>query len=108
MCLASSVLPRPCRAQRLIIRSQDLTLNGIRTPVLSSVDGAGVVVVEQQVDRIARRDVIIHHEPESWSVEAREGGEEGRSRRFPASDEGEADNTAEKLFSTDERWREMT
>ena len=58
--------------------------------------------------RLARRDVIIHHEPEVWSAEAREGGEEGRTRRFPASDQGEAGAIAEKLISTDERRREMT
>ena len=34
--------------------------------------------------RLARRDVEIHHEPESWAVEARQGGPEGDAR-FGAS-----------------------
>jgi hypothetical protein len=77
----------------------------LRTCVLGCLGGTGAVALEWQVGSLARRDVIIDHEPETWSVEAREGGEEGRSRRFPASDEGEAANIAEKLTSTNERWR---
>lgn len=57
--------------------------------------------------RLARRDVEIHHQPESWSVEARQGGAEGQSKRFQAADEAEAKHIASQLMSTDEKWREM-
>jgi hypothetical protein len=57
--------------------------------------------------RLARRDVEIHHEPESWLVEARQGGPEGESKRFAAASEGEARHIADQLMHTDERWRSM-
>jgi hypothetical protein len=37
--------------------------------------------------RLARRDVEIHHEPESWMVEARQGGSEGDGKRWAAATE---------------------
>ena len=58
--------------------------------------------------RLARRDVEIHHEPESWAVEARQGGPEGEAKRWRAASETEAKNIADQLMRTDERWREMT
>jgi hypothetical protein len=57
--------------------------------------------------RLARRDVEIHHEPESWVVEARQGGSEGHSQRWAAATEDEAGKMAEQLMRTDERWRPM-
>ena len=57
--------------------------------------------------RLARRDVEIHHEPESCTVEARDGGPEGKSRRWRASDEGRAREIADQLMRSDERWRRM-
>ena len=54
--------------------------------------------------RRARRDVEIHHEPEFWSVEARQGGPEGESKRCGAHSETEARNIAEQLMQTKERW----
>jgi hypothetical protein len=57
--------------------------------------------------RLARRDVEIHHEPESWAVEARQGGPEGESQRWPAASASEAEMMAEQLMRTDERWRRM-
>ena len=58
--------------------------------------------------RLARRDVEIHHEPESWAVEARQGGPEGEAQRWCAASEIEAKSIADQLMRTDERWREMT
>ena len=57
--------------------------------------------------RLARRDVEIHHQPESWAVEARQGGIEGESKRWTAATEDEATKIAEQLMRTDERWRPM-
>ena len=57
--------------------------------------------------RLARRDVEIHHEPESWAVEARQGGPEGESQRWRAASETEARSIAEQLMQTNERWRLM-
>ena len=57
--------------------------------------------------RLARRDVEIHHEPESWAVEARQGGPEGESQQCGAHSETEARNIAEQLMQTNERWRLM-
>jgi hypothetical protein len=56
---------------------------------------------------VSRRDVEIHDEPESWVVEAREGGSEGHSQRWAARSEDEAGKMAEQLMRTDERWRPM-
>jgi hypothetical protein len=47
---------------------------------------------------LARRDVEIHHELESWAVEARQGGPEGESRRWRAADETEAKDIADQLI----------
>ena len=60
-----------------------------------------------KVGRLARRDVEIHHEPESWAVEARQGGPEGESKRWAAGTEDQARKMAEHLMRTDERWRSM-
>jgi hypothetical protein len=57
--------------------------------------------------RLARRDVEIHHEPESWTVQARQGGSEGDGKRWAAATEDEARKMAEQLMRTDERWRPM-
>jgi hypothetical protein len=59
--------------------------------------------------RLARRDVIIHHE-EKWYVEAREGGPEGRSKFYPANDADDALSQAERFIKTPDgaKWREMT
>jgi hypothetical protein len=57
--------------------------------------------------RLARRDVEIHHEPESWTVEARQGGPEGEASRWTAPTEAEARTIAQQLMQTDERWRSM-
>lgn len=38
--------------------------------------------------RLAWRDVEIHHEPESWTVEIRQGRPEGEARRWGSSDRG--------------------
>ncbi len=51
--------------------------------------------------------VEIHHEPESWAVEARQGGPEGESKRWRAANETEAKNIANQLMRTNERWRAM-
>jgi len=58
-------------------------------------------------DRLARRDVEIHHEPESWEVEARQGGPEGEAKRWRVAGEAEAKDVADQLMRTDERWRAM-
>jgi hypothetical protein len=50
---------------------------------------------------------VIDHDPETWSVEARQGVAEGRSKRFPAASNDDAQQIACQLMATDERWREM-
>jgi hypothetical protein len=57
--------------------------------------------------RLARRDVEIHHVPESWTVEAREGGPEGKSQRWRAASQDQAQQIADQLMRSDERWRPM-
>jgi hypothetical protein len=59
--------------------------------------------MERQVGRLARKDVEIHHEPESWTVEARQGGPEGEAKRWAAGSKDEAVKMAEQLMCTDER-----
>lgn len=58
--------------------------------------------------RASRPHFEIHHEPESWAVEARQGGPEGEAKRWRAASEADAKNIADQLMRTDERWREMT
>jgi hypothetical protein len=53
------------------------------------------------------RDVEIHHEPESWTVEVRQSGSEGDGKRWAAATEDEARKMAEQLMRTDERRRPM-
>ena len=53
------------------------------------------------------RDVEIHHEPESWTLEARQGGTGGKPKRWAATTEDDATKIAEQLIRTDERWRPM-
>jgi hypothetical protein len=45
--------------------------------------------------RLARRDAEIHHVPESWSVEARQGGPGGEGKGWAAASEDEARKMAE-------------
>lgn len=58
--------------------------------------------------QLARKDVEIHHEPETWSVEARQGGWEEKRRIYAAASQAEAEQLAERFMRTDERWREMS
>jgi hypothetical protein len=51
--------------------------------------------------------IVVVNEPESWTVEARQGGPEGEAKRWPAPTEDEARTMAEQLMRTDERWRAM-
>lgn len=57
--------------------------------------------------RLARRDVIIHEDPERgcWWVEAREGGPEGRSRWLGTDTEPEASSLAAELMRDSDGWR---
>jgi hypothetical protein len=70
-------------------------------------DGSGVVVWNGQRVRLARRDVEIHHEPESCTVEARQGGPEGEAKRWPAETEDQARKMAEQLMRMHKRRRSM-
>ena len=57
--------------------------------------------------KLARRDVEIHHQPETWTVIARMGGPEGKPWIKPVTDEAEAKQVLARLTSTDEAWRSM-
>lgn len=58
--------------------------------------------------RLTRRDVLIHYKPEEWSVEAREGGPEGRAKTVPAGSEAEALQIAARFMEVGGgEWKEM-
>ena len=65
------------------------------------------MVLDREGGRLARRDIEMHYEPESWALDARQGGPEGESKRWGAAGETEARNIAGQLMQTNERWRLM-
>ena len=55
----------------------------------------------------ARRDVIVWRDRETWSVEDREGGEDGWSRTITAISGDDAATIAGELTGTGEHWQDM-
>jgi hypothetical protein len=57
--------------------------------------------------RLARRDVLLYEDAGQWTVEAREGGAEGRSAWREYADEQSARDRVATLISVGEGWREL-
>jgi hypothetical protein len=60
-------------------------------------------------ERLARLDVYLRIERPRWEVELREGGVDGRSRRWSFEDEAEATAFVERaLAAVQTEWRKLT
>ena len=57
--------------------------------------------------RLARRDVLLYEDAGHWTVEAREGGAEGRTVWREYDDEQSARDRVAALVSVGEGWREL-
>ena len=53
--------------------------------------------------------MLIFYTPEAWTVEARQGGPEGRSKKVPATSQPEALQIAQRFMELGgDEWKEMT
>lgn len=57
--------------------------------------------------RLARRDVYLFEDGGTWWVEARQGGAEGRCRRYEFGDEDTALDCVRGLLTQPGDWREV-
>ncbi|MFG2044761.1 hypothetical protein [Dactylosporangium sp. NPDC048998] len=57
--------------------------------------------------RLARRDVYLFEDAGVWWVESREGGADGRSRRYEFTDEDRAMDCVSGLLAQPGNWREI-
>lgn len=57
--------------------------------------------------RLARRDIYLWEDAGQWTVEARQGGAEGRSRRYDRLDEDAAMDCVRGLLLQPGDWREL-
>jgi hypothetical protein len=57
--------------------------------------------------RLARRDVYLFEDAGHWWVESREGGADGRSRRYEFTDEESATDCVSGLLAQPGNWREL-
>jgi hypothetical protein len=58
--------------------------------------------------RLARRDVYLYVDGNTWFVEGREGGAEGRSRWYEFADEQTALDCVHGLLAQPGEWREVS
>jgi len=58
--------------------------------------------------RLGRRDILIFEDAGNWLVEARDGGTDGNSRWFEASDEVRVLEIVTILMDDGDGWRELT
>jgi len=58
--------------------------------------------------RIGRRDILIFEDAGNWLVQARDGGSDGPSRWFEASDEAQVLEIVSRLVDDSDGWRELT
>ncbi len=58
--------------------------------------------------RLARRDIYLFEDGGRWSVEAREGGAEGRSRWYEFDDEDTAMDCVHGLLAQPGQWRQLS
>jgi len=81
----------------------------ISTCVLVLSRGCGSVTWQWngKAEGAARRDVIVWRERETWSVEDREGGEDGWSRTITAISGDDAAAIAGELTGAGEHWQDM-
>jgi hypothetical protein len=56
---------------------------------------------------MVRRDIYLRADADTWWVEEREGGAEGRSRSWECGCEDQALDIVRGLLAGDDEWREM-